>query len=441
MALSLAIAVPRFRGKSAAAPGGTTIAVLPFQNLGKPEDEYFADGITEEIINRLTGVSGLRVIPRSSAMQYKGTTKPLRQIGEELGAGYILEGTVRWDQLPDGTRQIRVSPEVIKVSDGTNVWAHGYQAVLAGVFQVQSDIAQQVTSALGVALAEPEKQELAEKPTENPEAYDYYLRGRAYYARGYAEQDIVKAIENYSRAVSLDPRFAVAWAALSEAHSEYFWFFFDRTPQRLALAKAAADSALRLSPNLADAHRALGFYYYWGFLDYDRALRELNLALEKRPEDPEVIFAIAAVNRRQGRWDEAVANFKKSVDLDPRSATNSYNLGETYFLARRYSEAAASTNALATYRQAGAHHIVAGARALLRWRGDTSEAYRVLRDGVARLGAEAMLGGFGPVQGGTEGDPFLIAGDSTLSRALATARHRPCSTIPPAITCSRPMSP
>ena len=239
VALSLAIAVPRFRGRTAAAPGGMTIAVLPFQNLGKPEDEYFADGITEEIINRLTGVSGLRVIPRSSAMQYKGTTKPLRQIGEELGAGYILEGTVRWDQLPDGTRQIRVSPEVIKVSDGTNVWAHGYQAVLAGVFQVQSDIAQQVTSALGVALAEPEKQELAEKPTDNPEAYDYYLRGRASYLRGYAEGRHRWSGRKLLKAVAADPGFAMAWAALSEAHSEYYWFFFDRTAQRLVMAKAA----------------------------------------------------------------------------------------------------------------------------------------------------------------------------------------------------------
>ncbi|HEU5153201.1 MAG TPA: protein kinase [Gemmatimonadales bacterium] len=419
VALSLAIAVPRFRGKSAAAPGGMTIVVLPFQNLGKPEDEYFADGITEEIINRLTGVSGLRVIPRSSAMQYKGTTKPLRRIGEELGAGYILEGTVRWDQLLDGTRQIRVSPEVIKVSDGTNVWAHGYQAVLAGVFQVQSDIAQQVTSALGVALAEPEKQELAEKPTENPEAYDYYLRGRAYYLRGYSKADIGAAIENFSKAVSADPGFAAAWAALSESHSEYFWFFFDRTPQRLVIAKAAADSALRLNPDLADAHRALGFYYYWGFLDYDRALQELNLALKKRANDPEVIFAIAAVNRRQGRWEDAITNFKKAVDLDPRSPLNSYNLGETYFLTRNYEDAKHFAERARDLSPDWNVPYALLARIALRWHGDTADAYTALRQGAARLGPDGLLALFGTVQGGRYEDAFLVAGDSALSRALA----------------------
>jgi serine/threonine-protein kinase len=418
VALSLAIAVPRFRGRTAAAPGGMTIAVLPFQNLGKPEDEYFADGITEEIINRLTGVSGLRVIPRSSAMQYKGTTKPLRQIGEELRAGYILEGTVRWDQLPDGTRQIRVSPEVIKVSDGTNVWAHGYQAVLAGVFQVQSDIAQQVTSALGVALAEPEKQELAEKPTGSPEAYDYYLRGRAAYLRGYAKADIGGAIENYSKAVAADPGFAMAWAALSEAHSEYYWFFFDRTAQRLVMAKAAGDSALRLNPDLADAHRAMGFYYYWGFLDYDRALQELNLALKKRPNDPDVFFAIGAVQRRQGRWDDAVANFKKSVDLDPRSAINSENLGETYFLVRRYEDAKYFIERCRDLSPDWNLPYTLLARIALRWHGDTAEAYQYLRQGAARVGPEALLAFFGTVQGGYFGDAFLVARDSMLSRAL-----------------------
>ena len=419
VALSLAIAVPRFRGKSAAAPGGMTIAVLPFQNLGKPEDEYFADGITEEIINRLTGVSGLRVIPRSSAMQYKGTTKPLRRIGEELGAGYILEGTVRWDQLPDGTRQIRVSPEVIKVSDGTNVWAHGYQAVMAGVFQVQSDIAQQVTSALGVALAEPEKQELAERPTDNPEAYDYFLRGRASYLRGYGKADIGGAIENYSKAVAADPRFAVAWAALSEAHSAYYWFFFDRTAQRLTMAKAAADSALRLNPDLADAHRVMGFYYYWGFLDYDRALQELNLALKKRPNDPEVIFAMGAVNRRQGRWDDAIGNFKKAVDLDPRSAINSQNLGETYFLVRRYEDAKYFLERTRDLSPDWNLPYTLLARIALRWHADSAEAYRYLRQGAARVGPEALLAFFGTVQGGSFGDAFLVARDSMLSRALA----------------------
>ncbi len=232
---------------------------------------------------------------------------------------------MRWDQLPDGTRQIRVSPEVIKVSDGTNVWAHGYQAVLAGVFQVQSDIAQQVTSALGVALAEPERQELAEKPTENPEAYDYYLRGRAYYTRGYAKADIGGAIENYSKAVVADPKIRDRMGGTCRRRTRSITGSSSIALSIVSLWRRRRPTRRSGSnPDLPDAHRALGFYYYWGFLDYDRALQELNLALKKQPNDPDVIFAMAAVNRRQGRWDEAVANFKKAVDLDPRSAINSH---------------------------------------------------------------------------------------------------------------------
>lgn len=408
-------------GPAVAAATPRTIAVLPLLNLGRPEDEYFADGITEEIINRLTGVAGLKVIPRSSAMQYKGTKKPLRQIGEELNVAYILEGTVRWDQQADGTRQIRVSPEVIKVSDGTNVWAHGYQAVLSGVFQVQTDIAQQVTSALGLALAEPERQALAQRPTDNAEAYDYFLRGRAYYNRGYDRSSIQGSIDNYGKATALDPHFATAWAALSEAHSEYFWFFFDRSPNRLALAKAAVDSALKLDPDLVDAHRALGFYYYWGFLDYDRALKELNLALEKRPDDPDVVFAMAAVNRRQGRWDDAVAGFERASNLDARSAQNAYNLSETYFLLRRYADA---QRQLERVRDLSSDWVLVYpmmARTALRWHGDTAAAYRAIREGNSRVGARVLLSAFGYLQGVRYGDAFLVAGDSAMSQALATS--------------------
>jgi serine/threonine-protein kinase len=420
--LWFALLSPRLKGRPAAeAETPKTIAVLPLLNLGNPEDEYFADGITEEIINRLTGVPGLKVIPRSSAMQYKGTKKPLSQVGEELGVSYILEGTVRWDQMPNGTRQIRVSPEVIKVSDGTNVWAHGYEAVMAGVFQVQSDIAQQVTSALGIALAEPERQVIAQRPTDNAEAYDYFFRARAYYNRGYERASILGAIDNYSKATALDPKFANAWAALSEAHSEYFWFFFDRSPNRLAMAKAAADSALRLDPDLPDVHRALGFYYYWGYLDYDRALKELNLALEKRPDDPDVVFAIAAVNRRQGRWQDAVTGFEHATALDPRSAQNAYNLAETYFLMHRYAD---TERQLERVRDLSSDWVLAysfGARTALRWHGDTTAAFRTLREGISRVGARALLPGFGTIQGLRYGDEFLVANDSAMSLALRSA--------------------
>jgi serine/threonine-protein kinase len=196
LALALAWGVARRRTSLASgeANANKTIVVLPFENLGGSNDQYFADGITEEITNRLTGINGLKVIARSSAKQYKATQKPLRQIGEELGVGYVLEGTVRWEHTGDSSSRVRVSPELIRISDGTNVWAHGYDAVMSGMFQVQSDIAEEVANALHVALAEPEKQAIAARPTTNQEAYDYYLQGHAHLERDYSGPDLFSAV-------------------------------------------------------------------------------------------------------------------------------------------------------------------------------------------------------------------------------------------------------
>jgi serine/threonine-protein kinase len=420
--LAMVVVLPRLRrGAGSTGSGIRTIAVLPLENLGSPDDDYFVDGLTEEITNRLTGLHQLRVIARTSANQYRKSTKSPAEIGKELGADYLLEGTVRWDKTAAGSSQVRVSPALIKTTDATNVWANSYDATMAGIFKVQSDIAQEVTGALGVALAEPERQGIAETPTANPEAYDYYLRGRAAYSRGYEERDIRAAIAAWERAVTLDPQYAVAWAALSEAHSELFWFFFDRTPEGLAKAKAAADSSLRLRPDLPDGHRALGFYYYWGFLDYDHALSELNLALAKQPDNGDVIFAIAAVNRRQGRWEEAAAGFKRAADLDPRSGLNSYNLSETYLLTHQYAESEHYAERARDLSPDWAIPVLSLARLALRWHGDTAESYRVLRAAIPRVGVQGVLNGFGWKSGLTGGDVFLVARDSALSRGLAGA--------------------
>ncbi|MEK6757180.1 MAG: serine/threonine-protein kinase, partial [Bacteroidota bacterium] len=181
------------------------LAVLPLENLGTAEQEYFADGLTEEITNRLSGLSGLGVIARSSAMQYKKTTKTFQQIGNELGVSFILQGTIRWGTSTEGSTRVRVSPVLIKVSDGTQIWSQPFEAVFADVFKIQSDIASQVAGALGVTLLQPERKSLEVNHTENSEAYDAYLRGNDYFRRSTKEQDFRIALQMFEKAVELDP--------------------------------------------------------------------------------------------------------------------------------------------------------------------------------------------------------------------------------------------
>ncbi len=300
------------------------------------EIEYFADGLTEEITSRLAGVSDLGVVSRTSTDSYKGTSKSIRQIGQELGVGYILEGSVRWEKSPGGGSRVRVTPQLIRVADDRHLWTDRYDAELADVFQVQSNIAEQVTSAMNLALDPSEKQTINERPTGNTEAYVLYLRGIEYGTRGPDREDFHNSVEMFRRAVALDSNFAQAWARLSEGRSREYWFFFDRSEAALSEAKAAAERALRLRPDLAEAHIALGYYYYWGRLDYDRALQELALAQERQPNNADLYMASASVRRRQGRWPGAVADFEKTAQLNPRSTDALGNLAETYSLIRKY---------------------------------------------------------------------------------------------------------
>jgi serine/threonine-protein kinase len=397
LALALAVAwgVSRYRG-ARPEPGGVagpqTVAVLPFENLGRPEDAYFADGITEEIGNRLTGLSGLRVIARSSAKQYKGTTKPLRQIGQELGAAYVLEGTVRWEKAGDTTSRVRVSPELIRVSDGTSVWAHGYDALMSGVFTVQSEIAEQVAGALNVALAAPEREALAEKPTGNAQAYDYYLRGKEYYDRtgGRSEADLRTSEELYHKALDLDPQFALAWAALARTHDDLFWFYYDRTEARLALEREAAERALSLAPSLPEGHVSLGYYHYHGHLDYDAALKEFELARAARPSDSQVLAAIAFVQRRQGKWREAYRNLKEAAALDPRSFFLLSETGGTALQLKDFPEAERYLNRVVTLAPDEPEAYEGMARLYFLWTGDRTKVREQVRTALDRIGVERL---------------------------------------------------
>jgi len=353
--------------------------VLPFENQGALEDEYFADGMTDEITARLSSISRLEVIARTSAYQYKKTSKTPQKIGDELSVSYILYGTVRWQKQPGGASKVRVTPSLVRISDATQIWANPYEAMIAEVFQVQSDIALQVAEALNVALLEPERRSIEAKPTENMEAYQYYLRGNEYFQRSYSDQDLRIAVQMYEKAVKLDPNFAQAYAYLAITHSRIYWFYYDRTEGRLAKAKGAADRALELRPDLAEAHTALGYYYYMGYLDYEHALEQFAVAQKSKPNDSNLIFGIAIVQRRQGRFKEAAVNFTKAFELDPRSSHNAFNLAETYFLMRLYPEMERNLNKAISLSPDWLVPQTYKALLYLGWKGDPEKAREAMK--------------------------------------------------------------
>jgi len=362
-------------------PPRPMLVVLPFENLGTPEDEYFADGISDEITARLARLGDLGVIARTSAMHYKNSAKSVRDIAGELGVDYILEGTVRWEHLPDGPSRVRVTPQLVRAADATHLWAEVYEEPLPGVFRVQSEIAERVAEAMDLTLLEPERRALRGEPTRDLEAYDYYLRGNEYFLRTYFEADFEIAERMYQLAIERDPDFALAHARLSQTHSQIYWFHFDRSPGRLALAKAAADRALEINPGLPEAHLVLGQYYYQGHLDYDRALAQLEIARQGMPGNPEPLAYIGLARRRQGLLDEAIESLRGAIRLDPRSPFLNLNQGETYGLARNYEEAQRHLDRVISLTPEWPEAYVRLAQVHLAWDGATEKARAVLEEG------------------------------------------------------------
>jgi len=316
------------------------LVVLPFENLGLPEDEYFADGITEEITSRLAALHELGVISRSSANRYKKTEKTIKEIGEELGVDFVLEGTVRWDRSPEGRGRVRVTPQLIQVSDDIHIWSDRYDREIEDIFAVQSDIAENVIRQLNITLLEPERRALKARPTDNLEAYQAYVRGIDYlWKPDETEEQFRLAIQMFERSIDLDPNFALAFVGLSEALSYLSFVGYDLTEENISKAKAAADRVLELQPELPEGHKALGSYYYHCHHDYDRALEELAIAEEGLPNDSRIQMYIGFIQRRQGNLEEAISYLKKAFELDPQAANLPWELGLTYSVLRRYQEA------------------------------------------------------------------------------------------------------
>jgi eukaryotic-like serine/threonine-protein kinase len=326
-------------------PAGTKrLAVLPFENLGAAEDEYFADGVTDEVRGKLASLSGLQVIARSSSGQYKKSSKSPQEIGRELGVDYLLTGTVRWEKAASGNR-VRVSPELIRVGTAATTWQQPFDASITDVFQVQADIAGRVAEALDVALGAPQKQTLAEKPTENLPAYEAFLKGEEA-AQGLAAADpreVHRAVDYYAQAVALDSTFVQAWVQLSRAHSSSY-NIGTPTPAEAAGARDAAARAEKLAPGRPATQLAVGDYRQFVVADNQAALKAYEAGLAKAPSDADLLSAAGRAEQSLGRWESSTERFTKAGAVDPRSALTARRQALNLLWLRRYPESEAAAN-------------------------------------------------------------------------------------------------
>src|SRR5438874_1790056 len=311
-----------------------SIAVLPFQNLSDdPQNAYFADGIQDDVLTSLSKIGDLRVISRTSVMQYRDKAANVRDIGKALGVSNVLEGSVR-----RAGNKVRVNVQLIDANSDEHVWANDYDRDVTDVFAIQSDLAQKITEALQAKLSPAERSQVTRKPTENGEAYLAFVQANNL-ASSFEDFERLKQSEQlYERAVELDPNFALAIARYSKLES---WIVHDRenTPARREKARSLAERALQLQPDLPEAHLALGFSYYYGDQNYDAALREFEIARRGLPNDAGVYMAIGSIQRRQGNWAESSANLEKAASLSPKDAWVLQNLTYNYEMLRNYDAA------------------------------------------------------------------------------------------------------
>jgi TolB-like protein/class 3 adenylate cyclase/Tfp pilus assembly protein PilF len=320
------------------AESARSIAVLPFASLSEDGEAsaFFADGVHEDILTNLGLVRDLRVVSRTSVLAYRATTKPTRDIGAELGVAYLLQGSVR----RAGDR-VRVTGQLIDARADRQIWAESYDRKITDIFVLQAELAQAIAGALRTALSPEEKALLARQPTANPAAYDLYLRGRSAQATGRPGKEVVEPLR---KALELDPNFAVAWAELASFHSKMY--HYNGGDANLAQAKAAIETAVRLGPDDPLVVQALGDYHYRCHRDYVRATEQYLRLLKLRPNDATMHSSLALLQRRQGRWEEALANAREAYRLDPKDGPVAFILGTTLQMMRRYDEAEAHARAL-----------------------------------------------------------------------------------------------
>ena len=354
-----------------------SIAVLPFSNMSEEEgNAHLGDAITDEIISELQKIIGFdQVLSRSSTMQYKDNRPSISEMAKDLRVNYIIEGSIYRSGDNVG---IRV--KVIRAKNEDQVWANSYDGEWKDILFIQDNIAKEIAEGLKVVLSPEEIEQIEKRPTDNLEAYNFYLRGNDFYYSSYEQHNWRISIDMYKQAIELDSNFALAYTMLASSYLHLFWFHFDRSDEVLINSKEAIDAAFKIDPNLPEAYLALGHYYYWGFLNYSEALKQFETVLRFKPDNAECLYLIAAVNRRMGNWKEAEEGFLEAARNDPRSSRIASNTANTYYLMGEYSKSLYYSNIAISlspdFPEAYREKIVL----FLKWEGNTTNARKTLQE-------------------------------------------------------------
>jgi len=348
-----------------------SIAVLPFENLSNDkENAYFANGVQDEILTGLSRVADLKVISRTSVMQYKARQRNLRELAADLGVAHVLEGTV---QRAGG--RVRVNAQLIDARTDSQIWAERYDRDVADVFAIESEVAAKIIAQLQAKISPSEKAAIEEKPTADLAAYDLYLRAKLLIEKAVFNEPkdsmLLEAIRLLEQAVARDPTFVLAYYQLAHAHDQMYSLEFDHTQNRLDLANAAIQSVKRLRPDSGEAHLALAKHLYWGYRDYDRARQALAAARRALPNDPLPFLLTGYIDRREGRWDKATHNMERAVELDPQNFFTLQQIALTYTVLRRYADVAATLDRAVALAPKDVSVRVQRANVDLDWRADT----------------------------------------------------------------------
>ncbi len=366
------------------------LAVLPFENLGSEEDDYLVNGITDAVTARMVQLQGLGVISRQSTIQFKRSTKPVDEIGRELGVQYLLQGTIQREKPSDPGSRIRVIPQLVSVAEDIQMWTRTYDAEMDGIFTVQSEIAERVAEALDIRLLKADREKARRRSTNNLKAYEVYLRGMDMLNRGWAEEDLRRAGEFFTQAAALDTSFALAYAMLSRVHGYMYREYFDRTPGRLENARRAAEKALALDKILAEAYLSLGYTdYLEGRLE--QALKEYEMVRLGQPSNADVYSAMAFVYRIQGRLDRAIPMLERAAELDPYNYMTVYELAITQLFDHRYAEAESAFERVIAQVPEWFVGYLFKSILYMSWNGDSLKARNTLHQAAETIGMENLV--------------------------------------------------
>jgi serine/threonine-protein kinase len=369
-------------------PLTTGIAVLPFENLSdEKEHAFFADGVQDDILIKLAKIADLKVISRSSVMQYRGKQN-VKEIGSALRVSHVLEGTVR-----RSGGKVHVNAQLVDAGTDTGIWAEEYDRDLNDVFAIETEVAQSIANRLRAKVSAREKAAMQEWPTKDLVSYDLYIRARPLIewagVKSSMEKDLFQAVDLLNQAIARDPEFLLAYCWLARAHDTLYFQDVDRTPGRLDLANSAIDSAFRLKPDSGEAHLARGVHFFWGYFDYDRARSELAIARRGLPNNARIFEFTALIDRRQGRWSDAVHNWERASELDPQNAYTLNGLAAIYWFERAYQQAADAKDRVLALKSNDLRTKLERAGLEISWRADTRPLHAAIEKILADDPAQA----------------------------------------------------